>query len=119
MIDENGLIFYNMLAGSMILTYAMLFWRPGKHMRQSDIDVLADDFTNLVEDMVADGKIKREIATEVYVRLKRVFPTRELYPTPSWLKDSIKRRLTLHIHDPVVLPDPAPVRKKKHMFDRA
>lgn len=73
-------------------------------MKQETIDLLADDFVSSVEDRVADGKVSREEATETYRRLKQLFPTRNLYPSVSWLKSSIEKRRQNGHHEPVLLP---------------
>lgn len=111
-----------MLAGSVMFIAALWFTIrrlfSGEHMEQDVIDVLTEDFTSVIEDRVADGKITRAEANEAYRRLKQLFPTRNLYPAVDWLKGTIQKRRALHIHDPVILPDPDKVGKKINLFDK-
>jgi hypothetical protein len=91
-----------------------------KERRQFVEDHLTDMFTSDIEDCVIDGTISREEASEIYLKLKKCFPIRNLFPSVDPLKERIQKRLKSHTHAVVDLPDSVePVKKRKHMFDKS
>lgn len=84
-----------------------------KKRRQYVESLATYDFVDKIEERVYQGAITREEAKELYVMMKRLFPIRELFPSPELLKEAIKKRRHSGINDPVPLPpdDPAEVKK--------
>ena len=93
------------LLGAVCSLFGGLLWnkselRRGIMKRRARREVVtteaADEFTSAVEDMVANDKWSRSEATEVYRKLKQLFPVKDLYPSTEPLKARILRRLGTH-----------------------
>lgn len=96
------------------------FWgKSMKQQRRENVDTLAvDGFVSHVEDMVANQIVTREEATEVYIKLKKSFPIRDLFPSVAVLKANIQKRLQYAVHEPIPVPLPDVKKEKKHAFSK-
>ncbi len=96
------------------------YWgKSMKQQRRENVDTLAvDGFVSHVEDMVANQIVTREEATEVYIKLKKSFPIRDLFPSVAVLKANIQKRLTTEAHQPIPAPLPDVKKEKKHAFSK-
>lgn len=94
--------------------------RGMKNMKKARINfiesLIIDDFVDAVEKRVFSEELSRTEATKLYQKMKRLFPVRDLFPSPELLKETIKRRLGTH--EPVPLPGSEPAFKRKHLFDK-
>lgn len=106
------------------LAYAPKGYRRGarrmRRERERHVnEIMTHEFVSCTEDRVINGEISRSEATEVYRKLKRLFPLRNLFPSSEWLKASIKNRLGKHSDVGVKLPadkKEAP-RKRRTLLD--
>lgn len=73
------------------------------------------DFTDKIEERVAQGAMSRQEARELYRMMKQLFPVRSMFPAPELLKENIKKRRASGTHDPVPLPDKSPEATTKGM----
>lgn len=73
-----------------------------------------DEFTDKIEDKVLNGEWTRSEATEVYRKLKILFPVRNIFPSTEKLKENIHKRMTNGVHAPVDIPNG----KRRHMFSK-
>jgi len=97
--------------------------RRGKAMRRSRRDFVRQDaidaLVNHIEERVYQGEYSREEAKELYRDAKKVWPIRDLFPSPERLKEDIRRRLlVLKDTGPVPLPGRAEKPKRLHIFDK-
>lgn len=95
--------------------------KRGKKMRKDRLDhvinTATQDFVDSVENRVYHGEFTRAEASEIYRRMKRIFPIRNLFPNPELLKEKLKARQGTFIEPN--LPGKKLVVKRKHLFDRA
>lgn len=70
--------------------------RRGKNMRRQRQlfveDILTYDFVDRIETRISTGEITRSEGTEVYRKLKQLFPIRNLFPAPELLKARLLAR---------------------------
>jgi hypothetical protein len=93
--------------------------RRMKRYRRNYVDQQAtDDFVHAVEERVYQGIYTRDEAKELYRKMKQLFPIRDLFPAPALLKEAIKKRKALAIHEPVPLPGADIASAPKHAFDK-
>ena len=135
LMTDQGFVFFVICVAALVLYFLYpkgegLEWldskpkRRGKAMRaerRKYVEYLATEgMVSYVEDLVATEQITRAEAREIYLKLKRSFPIRDLFPSVEALKEGIKRRLLTKTHHPIPspLPDLKPKEKLKHAFDR-
>lgn len=97
-------------------------YNRGKRMLRTErlkfVDNLAaHDFVDCVETRVYNEEITRSEATEVYRKFKRLFPLRDMFPSPHLLKEKIQKRLGTHTAPN--LPGTAPKVRAKNLFDNS
>lgn len=84
------------------LAYRPKGYNRGKRMlrrarQEYVINLVTQEFVDSVEMKVYHGEITRTEATEIYRRMKQLFPIRNLFPSTELLKDNIKKRLGKHV----------------------
>jgi|SRR5579872_1089984 len=94
----------------------------GKRMlrraRQQFVDnLVTQEFVDSVEMHVYNGQITRQEASEIYRRMKQLFPIRNLFPKPELLKENIRKRLGTHVTPN--FPDKKPTVRPKNLFDNS
>jgi len=104
------------------LAYRPRSYQRGKRMlrrarRQFVDNLVTQDFVDSVETRVYNGEITRPEATEIYRRIKGLFPLRNLFPNPELLKENIRKRLGKHTAPN--FPDKKPVVRPKNLFDNS
>lgn len=97
-------------------------YNRGKRMlrraRRDFVDnLVSQEFVDTVEMHVYNGQITRQEATEIYRRMKQLFPIRNLFPNPELLKENIRKRLGTHVTPN--LPDKKPTVRPKNLFDNS
>lgn len=73
-----------------------------------------DGFVDWVEELVGAEEISRIEAQDVYRKLKRLFPIRDLFPSSAIMKEKLRQRQGTHPE--ANFPDKDKW-KPKHMFD--
>lgn len=94
------------------------WWRGRMKKRERELHVTVtavDGFVSFVEDRVMSGEFTRIEAQEVYRRLKKSFPIKDLFASPEALKETIQRRRASGMHEPSPLPKP----RRRHMLEKA
>lgn len=104
------------------LAYRPKGYNRGKRMlrrarQEHVINLVTQEFVDSVEMKVYHGEITRTEATEVYRRMKQLFPIRNLFPSTELLKENIKKRLGKHIEPN--LPGKVVKVRAKNLFDNS
>jgi hypothetical protein len=104
------------------LAYRPKGYNRGKRMlrraRREFVDnLVTQEFVDSVEMNVYNGNITRQEASEVYRRMKQLFPIRNLFPKPELLKENIKKRLGKHVEPN--LPGKVVKIRAKNLFDNS
>lgn len=136
LMTDQGMMFLIVVGMAALVFYLLLPKKEGlewldskpkkrgkamRHERRKHVEYLATyEMVSRIEDLVATEQITRAEAKEVYLKLKRAFPIRDLFPSTEALKEGIKRRLLTKVHHPipVPLPDLKPKEKLRHAFDK-
>lgn len=96
--------------------------RRGKAMRRARRNhverLFMDDIATSIEGRYFNDEYSPEERRELYLKLKKCFPVRDLFPSPELLKKAIDWRLKNQVHSPVTLPDRKEKAPRKRMFEK-